>query len=89
MKTAKTARISCRWLNVHSAAQICGGSRYPITCYTGVMPMSDISDMVDNMLQDFPQQLRGFVAGDCLYLQEVGNDAAWIEGKAVNVGDWQ
>jgi len=53
------------------------------------MPMSDISDMVDNMLQDFPQQLRGFVAGDCLYLQEVGNDAAWIEGKAVNVGDWQ
>ena len=89
MKIGKTERISCRWLNAHSAVRIYVGNRYPITCYTGVMQMSDISDMVDNMLQDFPQQLRGFVAGDCLYLQEVGNDAAWIEGKAVNVGDWQ
>ena len=89
MKTAKTARISCRWLNVHSAVQISVGSRYPITCCTGVMQMSDITDMVDDILQDNPQQLRGFVAGDCLYLQEVDNQAAWIEGKAVNVGDWQ
>jgi len=53
------------------------------------MQMSDITDMIDDMLQDNPQQLRGFVAGDCLYLQEVDNQAAWIEGKAVHVGDWQ
>jgi len=53
------------------------------------MEMSDITDMVDDILQDNPQQLRGFVAGDCLYLQDVDNEAAWIEGKAVQVGDWQ
>jgi len=51
--------------------------------------MSDITDMVDEILQDQPQRLRGYVVGDCLYMQQSGNRRAWIEGKAVNLGDWQ
>jgi hypothetical protein len=51
--------------------------------------MSDISDMVDKMLADNPPRLRGYVVGDCLYLEESGNDQAWIEGKSVHCGDWQ
>ena len=88
-KTAKTARISCRWLNVHSAVQISVISRCLHICEMSVITMSDITDMVDDILQDNPQQLRGFVAGDCLYLEAEGNQNAWIEGKSVVIGDWQ
>jgi hypothetical protein len=53
------------------------------------MQMSDIRNMVEDMMHDTPQRLQGFVVGDCLYLQERGNEQAWIEGKAVHCGDWQ
>jgi len=50
--------------------------------------MTDISDMVDDILEDSPQDLRGYAIGDCLYVQQAGHPDAWIEGKAVNLGDW-
>jgi len=51
--------------------------------------MSDISDMIEDMLDDHRPVLRGFVRGDCLYMQEGGNQHAWIEGKSVVLGEWQ
>jgi len=31
--------------------------------------------------------LSGYAMGECLYLQDETNMDAWIEGKAVNLGD--
>jgi len=89
MKTARTGRTSCRWLNVHSAVLTFAASRCQTICCTDVMQMSDIRKMVEDMMDDTPQRLQGFVVGDCLYLEERGNHNAWIEGKAVHCGDWQ
>ena len=33
--------------------------------------------------------VTGFAAGDCLYLQESDNDDAWLEGRAVCLGDME
>jgi hypothetical protein len=32
-------------------------------------------------------ELTGFARGDCLYLVETNNDHAWLEGRAVCLGD--
>jgi hypothetical protein len=34
-------------------------------------------------------KITGFAAGDCLYLQESDNDNAWLEGRAVCLGDME
>ena len=50
--------------------------------------MTDITDMVDDILDDRSHHLRGYAIGDCLYVQQAGQPDAWIEGKAVHLGDW-
>jgi len=51
--------------------------------------VTDIDEMVDTILDDRPQELTGYAVGDCLYLRRSGNPDAWIEGKAVHLGDWR
>ena len=51
--------------------------------------MSDIDDMIGDILQLRLQELTGYAVGDCLYLRRSGNPDAWIEGKAVHLGDWE
>jgi len=51
--------------------------------------VTDIDEMVDMILDDRPQELTGYAVGDCLYLRRSGQPDAWIEGKAVHLGDWR
>jgi len=32
-------------------------------------------------------RITGFARGDCLYLVDTANDDAWLEGRAVCLGD--
>jgi hypothetical protein len=33
--------------------------------------------------------LTGFVAGDCMYMQDCAREEAWIEGKSVELEEWR
>ncbi|MDR9412774.1 MAG: hypothetical protein RI531_09210 [Haloferacaceae archaeon] len=50
-------------------------------------------DFIDRFHQDIERidsgDLTGYAMGECLYLQDETNMDAWIEGKAVNLGDHQ
>jgi len=50
-------------------------------------------DFIDCFYQDMEGidsgDLTGYAMGECLYLQDETNMDAWIEGKAVHLGDWR
>jgi len=51
--------------------------------------MSRIEDMVDDIMNEYNQELTGYAVGSCLYLRASDNPEAWIEGEAVTLGEWQ
>jgi len=51
--------------------------------------MTRIEDMVDDILEEHGQELTGYAVGSCLFIRASDNADAWIEGKAVTLGDWR
>jgi len=45
-------------------------------------------DLGSGIIRARPVMLTGFVAGDCMYLQDCARDDAWLEGKCVELLEW-
>jgi len=50
---------------------------------------SGLADFHTDSPRPICPHVTGFAAGDCLYLQESDNDDAWLEGRAVCLGDME
>jgi hypothetical protein len=54
-----------------------------------ILSRAFVANFHDPRTSEESQLITGFAAGDNLYLQLADNDDAWLEGKAVCLGDME